>query len=104
LGGEPPGSDGEIGVGAGAGGAPLGPADELRYIVSIRDQYYPFLASIPVPVSEANHKRYGVSSTPTIVILDRQGIVRLYHPGSLTEDELGAHLRPLLAAVASPAR
>jgi len=87
-----------------AGGAPAGPDEELRYIQTVRDKYYPFLASVPVPVSVANHQRYGVSSTPTIVILDRQGIVRLYHPGSLTEDELGAHLRPLLAAVASPAR
>jgi thioredoxin-related protein len=54
-------------------------------------------------VSVANHQRYGVSSTPTVVLLDRQGIVRLYHPGSLTEDELEAQLRPLLAA-AAPAR
>jgi thiol-disulfide isomerase/thioredoxin len=87
-----------------AGGAQAGPDEELRYMQTVRDKYYPFLASVPVPVSVANHQRYGVSSTPTIVILDRQGIVRLYHPGSLTEDELNAHLRPLLAAVPSPAR
>ena len=87
-----------------AAGAPAPPDEELRYMREVRDKYYPFLASVPVPVSVANHQRYGVSSTPTIVILDRQGIVRLYHPGSLTEDELGAHLRPLLAAVPSPVR
>jgi thiol-disulfide isomerase/thioredoxin len=87
-----------------AGGAPAGPDEELRYMQTVRDKYYPFLAGVPVPVSVANHQRYGVSSTPTVVILDRQGIVRLYHPGSLTEDELEARLRPLLAAVASPAR
>src|SRR5438094_826407 len=52
------------------------PADEeLRHIVSVRDTYYGFLADLPVPVSEANHQRYGVSSTPTLVMVDRQGIV-----------------------------
>jgi thiol-disulfide isomerase/thioredoxin len=81
-----------------AGGAPATPDEELRYMQDVRDKYYPFLAGVPVPVSAANHQRYGVSSTPTVVILDRQGIVRLYHPGRLTEDELESQLRPLLAA------
>ena len=64
----------------------------------------PFLAGVPVPVSAANHLRYGVSSTPTLVILDRQGMVRLYHPGQLTEAELEAQLRPLLAASTGDAK
>lgn len=42
--------------GYGEGGASLRPADELRYIIQIRDKYYPMLAELPVPVSEANHK------------------------------------------------
>ena len=79
-----------------AGGAPASPADELRYIAQIRDQYYPFLADLPVPVSAANHLRFGVSSTPTLVIVDRQGIVRLYNPGRLTEAELEKHIRGLV--------
>ena len=79
-----------------AGGAPAPPDQELRYMIEIRDQHYPFLADLPVPISAANHERYGVSSTPTVVILDRKGIVRLYHPGRLTEEELETHLRPLL--------
>ena len=87
-----------------AGGAPAPPDEELRYMREVRDKYYPFLAGVPVPVSVANHQRYGVSSTPTVVILDRQGIVRLYHPGQLTEDELEAQLRPLLAASTAAAR
>lgn len=87
-----------------AGGAPATPDEELRYMQEVRDKYYPFLAGVPVPVSVANHQRYGVSSTPTVVILDRQGIVRLYHPGQLTEDELELQLRPLLAAARAPAR
>jgi thiol-disulfide isomerase/thioredoxin len=80
-----------------AGGAPTTPADEFRYIAGVRNQYYPFLADLPVPVSVANHQRFGVSSTPTLVIIDRQGIVRLYHPGRLTEAELETHLQALLA-------
>ena len=87
-----------------AGGAPAAPAEELRYMLDVRDTHYGFLADLPVPVSAANHERYGVSSTPTLVILDRQGIVRLYHPGRLTEEELESQLRPLLAAATAPAR
>jgi len=81
-----------------AGGAPASADEELRYIVQVRDKYYPFLASVPVPLSVANHERYGVSSTPTIAVLDREGIIRLYHPGRMTEEELESRLRPLLAA------
>ena len=68
------------------------------------ETHYPFLADLPVPISVANHERYGVSSTPTVVIVDRRGIVRLYHPGRLTEEELESQLRPLLAATTAPAR
>ena len=81
-----------------AGGAQAPPDEELRYMLEIRDKHYAFLADLPVPISAANHMRYGVSSTPTVVIVDRQGIVRLYHPGRLTEEELESQLRPLLAA------
>ena len=83
-----------------AGGAQASPDDERRYMIDVRDKHYGFLADLPVPMSVANHERYGVSSTPTVVILDRQGIVRLYHPGRLTEEELESHLRPLLSAEA----
>jgi hypothetical protein len=68
----------------------------LRYIVQVRDQYYLLLAGLPVPVSVANHQRFGVSSTPTLVIVDRKGIVRLYNPGQLTEVDLEKRIRALL--------
>jgi thiol-disulfide isomerase/thioredoxin len=87
-----------------AGGAPAGPAEELRYIQQVRDTHYGFLADLPVPVSDANHKLYGVSSTPTVVLVDRQGIVRLYHPGRLTKEELEQQLRPLLVSASAEAR
>jgi thiol-disulfide isomerase/thioredoxin len=74
------------------------PDEELRHIIAVRDQYYPFLADLPVPVATVNHERYGVSSTPTVVIVDRAGLIRLYHPGRLTEEELEAALTPLISA------
>jgi thiol-disulfide isomerase/thioredoxin len=79
-----------------ANNAPATPDEELRYIVEIRDIYYPFLKGEAVPVSDANHKRYGVSSTPTLALVDREGIVRVYHPGRMTEEELDEAIRKLL--------
>ena len=79
-------------------GQPAGPAEELRHIVQVRDTYYGFLRNQPVPVSEANHQRYGVSSTPTLVLLDRAGLVRVYHPGRMTEQELESAIQELLRA------
>ena len=54
---------------------------------------YPWLANLPVPVSEQNFRVYGSSSSPTLVLLDRTGMVRLYKPGSMTYEEL----RPIVA-------
>jgi thiol-disulfide isomerase/thioredoxin len=87
-----------------AGGKAASPDDELRYIVQMRDSVYGFLKEIPVPLSPANHERYGVSTTPTLVIVDRQTRVRVYHPGQMTEAELDAKLRPLLAPNTSAAQ
>jgi thiol-disulfide isomerase/thioredoxin len=75
-----------------ANGDEAGPADELKYIEQIRHQYYADLLTVPAPVSEANFRNYGASTTPTLVLIDRQGIVRLYHPGAMTLDELRAAL------------
>jgi len=51
---------------------------------------------MPAPVSGAIFARYGVSTTPTLVLIDRAGIVRLYHPGAMKQDELEARIQPLL--------
>jgi thiol-disulfide isomerase/thioredoxin len=79
-----------------AGGKEAPADEELRYIDQVRQQFYPVLAGQPVPVSEANHLRYGVSSTPTLVLVDRAGIVRLYNPGRLTMEQLEPKITPLL--------
>jgi thiol-disulfide isomerase/thioredoxin len=77
-------------------GRPAAPARELRHIVSVRDAHYRFLRREPVPIGEANYKEYGVTTIPMYVLLDRQGIVRLYRAGRMTEEQLEAAIRKLL--------
>ena len=77
-------------------GRPAAPARELRHIVSVRDAHYRFLRREPVPIGEANYKGYGVTTIPMYVLVDRQGIVRLYHAGRMTAEELEAAIRKLL--------
>jgi thioredoxin-related protein len=43
-------------------------------------------------------ERYGVSTTPTIVLVDRRGLVRLYNPGRMTEEALEPIVRRALAS------
>ncbi|MBI2187125.1 MAG: TlpA family protein disulfide reductase [Acidobacteria bacterium] len=80
-----------------AGGRSATAEEEARYIEQVRQTYYSVLKGHPVPLSETNHQRYGVSTTPTLVLVDREGIVRLYHPGRMTEDELEPIVRRLVA-------
>src|SRR5215469_11586191 len=60
------------------GGDPATPAAEKQYIERIRQHYYSALDGMPTPISAANFEAYGASTTPTLVLLDRAGIVRLY--------------------------
>ncbi|MEI9812631.1 MAG: TlpA disulfide reductase family protein [Acidobacteriota bacterium] len=72
------------------------PAVEKPYIAKIRDQYYAPLASAPAPLSNAIFEAYGCSTTPTLALIDKQGIVRWYHPGNATEAELAQRIEALL--------
>lgn len=58
---------------------------------------YAGLDSVPHPVNEAMMMRYGVSATPTLVLIDREGIVRMYRPTRMTEAELSRRIEALLA-------
>jgi thiol-disulfide isomerase/thioredoxin len=78
------------------GGREVGPEEELKYIDSVRKGFYAPLSGMPVPVSEETFKRYGASTTPTLVLIDKAGIVRLYNPGNLTADQLKAAIMKLL--------
>jgi thiol-disulfide isomerase/thioredoxin len=79
-----------------ARGTDATPDQERSYIDEIRRTQYPVLAGQSIPLSEANHLRYGVSTTPTIVLVDRGGVVRLYHPGQMTEEALDPLVKQLL--------
>jgi thiol-disulfide isomerase/thioredoxin len=81
-----------------AGGADAAPAVETAYIEQVRQRYYAGLIDAPAAVSEANFTRYGASTTPTLVLVDRSGIVRLYHPGAMNY----AELRQAVARVVLP--
>jgi thiol-disulfide isomerase/thioredoxin len=70
--------------------------DERQHIERVLTQSYPDLRSVPVPLSSETFKTYGVSTTPTLVLIDRAGIVRLYRPGRMTYEELAPRIAELL--------
>jgi len=78
-----------------AGGEDAPPAQELQYIAQIRKQFYGSLR-MPVPVSEENFKSWGCSTTPTLALIDRAGVVRLYHPGRMSYEELAPKVAALV--------
>jgi peroxiredoxin len=77
-------------------GRPASPDQELRYIAHVRDTYYTFMRQLPTPITDANYKQYGVNATPTHVLIDRKGIIRLYQPGRMTSEGLAAAIQKLL--------
>lgn len=79
-----------------AQGEPASPDVETKYIAQIFAKYYSGLGSVEIPLSEANFARFGVSTTPTMVLVDGQGIVRLYNPGAATYQLLASKIEPLL--------
>lgn len=82
-------------------GQPARPKAELQYIDSIRRQYYADLSNMPVPVSKLNFDRYGASTTPTLVLINRRGGVAMYHPGVLSYDELREEIEKVIAPAAA---
>ena len=78
---------------------PAPPDQELAYIKEIRQQFYPWMAEESVPVSGEVFNRYGVSTTPTLVFIKRDGTVSLYNPGQMTKDQLDTAIK----AIAAPA-
>ena len=78
------------------GGQEAPPNVEVRYIEQIRQKFYAGLVASPAVVNESNFLRYGVSTTPTLALVDSGGIVRLYHPGAMTYEELRSAIEPVL--------
>ncbi|MGC4082714.1 MAG: TlpA disulfide reductase family protein [Vicinamibacterales bacterium] len=84
-----------------AGGAPAGPAEELAHIENVRTQDFGMLADMPVPVSDEDALDYGMDATPTLVLIDASGIVRMFHPGPMTRAELEPRIQAVLAGHSS---
>jgi thiol-disulfide isomerase/thioredoxin len=76
-----------------AGGVEATPGVELAYIERVRESIYGSLIEGPTIVNESNFVRYGASTIPTFVLIDKLGIVRLYHPGVMTYDDLRAAIQ-----------
>jgi thiol-disulfide isomerase/thioredoxin len=55
------------------------------------------LSGVPIPIDTESMVRYGVSATPTLVLIDRKGIVRLYTPTRMSEAELTRRVEEALA-------
>jgi thiol-disulfide isomerase/thioredoxin len=71
---------------------------ETPFITKVFETYYAQVPIEGIPLDKGNFQRFGVSTTPTIVLVDRHGIVRLYHPGLMTEEELRGAIEALLHA------
>jgi len=79
-----------------AGGADAPPAVETKYIGEVFAKYYAGLGSVEIPLSEDNFRRFGVSTTPTMVLIDGNGIVRLYNPGAASYETLSTRIESML--------
>jgi thiol-disulfide isomerase/thioredoxin len=74
------------------------PADastEKAYIAQVAGEAFGAV-SWTAPLSNDSFANYGSSTTPTIVLLDRKGIVRLYHPGQMTREQLEPHVKAIV--------
>jgi thiol-disulfide isomerase/thioredoxin len=61
------------------------PTVEKQVIQQVFQQYYAIIPKAIVVLDSSNFDRFGASTTPTIVLSDSRGIVRLYHPGLMDE-------------------
>lgn len=69
---------------------------ERDYIVRSQIADSTLLQHVPVPLGSENFVRFGVSTTPTLVLVDREGVVRLYHPGAMEKSDLRSRIEALL--------
>jgi thiol-disulfide isomerase/thioredoxin len=76
---------------------PATPDDETARIEKVWSELYAGLDGVPAVIDTESMVRYGVSATPTFVLVDRKGIVRLYTPTRLSEAELSHRIDEVLA-------
>ncbi len=69
---------------------------EKQRIEKSWNEVYGLSGQVPVAISDEAMLRYGVSATPTFVLIDRAGVVRLYSPTRMTDERLSAEIDKLL--------
>ncbi len=74
------------------------PAAERKHMESVWGEHYAMLRNVPVSIDNETFMNYGSSTTPTLVLVDGKGRVRLYHPGKMAYDELRAKIREIVPA------
>jgi len=72
-------------------------ADEKARVAEVWSEVYAGLQDVPVTIDSEAMVRYGGSATPTFVLIDREGVVRLYTPTRLSEAELARRIEEVLA-------
>jgi len=76
---------------------PATPTEETSQIEKVWKDLYAGLDTVPAVIDTDTMIRYGVSATPTFVLVDRKGIVRMYAPTRMSEAELSRRIDELLA-------
>jgi thiol-disulfide isomerase/thioredoxin len=69
---------------------------EKARVDSVWKAVYSEVGTVPIVFSTASMERYGVSSTPTFVFIDKSGIVRSYTPTRLSETEFDKRVDAIL--------
>lgn len=72
------------------------PAEELAYLRGDYQEQFPIPSWMSVPMGANNFANFGVSTTPTLVLVDRDGIVQRYNSGDMSYEELDALIEPLI--------
>ncbi len=83
--------------GTGAGDKDATPAEETVEIEKAWKEHYGMLEGVSAPIDTETMVRWGVSSNPTLALVDRKGLVRLYTPTRMSEEELSRRVEELLA-------
>jgi thiol-disulfide isomerase/thioredoxin len=83
--------------GTGAENKPATPAEEKSQIEKVWKEFYGMLDGVSAPLDTETMVRYGVSSNPTLVLVDKKGLVRLFTPTRMSEAELSRRIEELLA-------
>ena len=76
---------------------PATPEEEKARVAKVWSESYAGLDGVTVPIDDRAHIGFGASATPTFVLIDRRGMVRLYTPTRLSEEELSRRIDAVLA-------